>query len=387
VTKPEACAESIPLALYAHLPWCLRKCPYCDFNSHALIGDPPEAAYVARMLADFRIQRARAGSRPIRSLFIGGGTPSLFSPRAIGALLDGLDGLSADAEITLEANPGAADAARFAGYRAAGVNRLSIGVQSFDDRLLAGLGRVHDAAGAHAAFRAARASGFDNVNLDLMHGLPGQSLGTAMADLTQALDLAPEHLSWYELTLEPNTAFHAHPPKLPDEDSLAAIQDAGGERLAVAGYQRYEISAYARESRHRCRHNLNYWRFGDYLAIGAGAHGKLTHADGSVWRLALRRHPRGYLEASPEQAVSSQWRLAPRDLIVEYPLNALRLVDGTLLAEFPRRTGLPLARLSAPIARARALGLLEADPERLRPSPFGLRYLNDLINLFDCDDE
>ncbi len=377
-------ASEIPLALYAHVPWCVRKCPYCDFNSHALHGEPPEADYVTRLLEDFRLQRAMTEGRGIASVFIGGGTPSLLSPAAVARLIDGLDGLDAKAEITLEANPGTVDAARFAGFRAAGVNRLSIGVQSFDDARLAALGRIHDGADAERAVDAARAAGFDNINLDLMHGLPGQDVALALADLRRALALRPEHLSWYELTLEPNTAFHASPPALPDEDTLAAIQDAGGERLDATGYRRYEISAYAREpGRWRCAHNLNYWRFGDYLALGAGAHGKLTDARGRVWRFALPRHPRAYLEGSAGPTRESLRQLQRRDLIVEYLLNALRLVDGVPLADFSARTGLERAELAAPMERARDLGLLDDEPDRLRPSALGLRYLNDLINLFD----
>ncbi len=372
-----------PLALYVHIPWCVRKCPYCDFNSHQRPEALPERRYVARLLEDFTLQRGRVGQRAIASVFIGGGTPSLFSAHAVGALLDGLRGVDSDAEITLEANPGASDAERFSGYRAAGVNRLSIGVQSFDDAMLRRIGRIHDATQAIDAFRAARAAGFDNINLDLMHGLPEQSGDEAMLDLRTAIDLAPEHLSWYELTLEPNTPFHHRPPSLPDGDSVADIQEAGGGRLEQAGYRRYEISAHAAGAGNRCRHNLNYWRFGDYLAIGAGAHGKLSEADGRIWRHAMRRGPRDYLAATGEEAVSSRRELRRHDLIVEFMLNALRLVDGVPATLFTETTGLAFDLLARPLAEARALGLLSPVADRLQATPLGLSFLNDLLSLFD----
>ncbi len=376
-------AGGIPLALYIHVPWCASKCPYCDFNSHQRPEALPERRYVDRLLEDFAVQRERAGGRAISSVFIGGGTPSLFSARAVADLLDGLSGLDEAAEITLEANPGAADGRRFSGYRAAGVNRLSIGVQSFDDIRLKRLGRIHDAGQAIDAYRTARAAGFDNINLDLMHGLPEQTPAGARADLERAIELRPEHLSWYELTLEPNTPFHHRPPPLPDGDTVADIQDAGGERLERAGYRRYEISAYAAGVEQRCRHNLNYWRFGDYLAIGAGAHAKLTGADGRVRRHAMRRHPKDYLSATVDEAVSSRRELRRRDLIVEFMLNALRLVDGVPVALFTQTTGLALDVLERPLAEARERGLMSADPGRLQASPDGLRFLNDLLSLFN----
>jgi len=376
-------AGDIPLALYVHIPWCVSKCPYCDFNSHQRPEALPERRYVARLLEDFTLQREQAGGRAISSVFIGGGTPSLFSARAVADLLDGLSGLDQDAEITLEANPGASDGRRFSGYRAAGVNRLSIGVQSFDDGMLRRLGRIHDAGRAIEAFRMARAAGFDNINLDLMHGLPEQTPVEARADLERAIDLHPEHLSWYELTLEPNTAFHHRPPALPDGDVLADIQDAGDERLDRAGYRRYEISAYAAGVERRCRHNLNYWRFGDYLAIGAGAHAKLTGVDGRIWRHAMRRHPKDYLAATPVEAVSSRRELRRHDLIIEFMLNALRLVDGVPATLFKRTTGLAFEVLERPLAEARARGLMSTDPARLQATPDGLRFLNDLLSLFD----
>jgi oxygen-independent coproporphyrinogen-3 oxidase len=377
----------LPLSLYAHFPWCLRKCPYCDFNSHALRGPADEVAYLRALRADLAQDLPLASGRRIGSVFLGGGTPSLASPRFVGDLLaavDRLAGLEAGAEITLEANPGAADAARFAGYRAAGVNRLSIGVQSFDDRVLAALGRVHGGREAVAAAEAARAAGFDNLNLDLMYALPGQGVCGALADLEAAIALAPEHLSWYQLTIEPNTAFASAPPHVPDEDAAAEIQDAGLARLADAGFARYEVSAFARPG--RCsRHNLNYWEFGDYLGIGAGAHGKLSLADGGVLRRHKPRHPAAYLAAAGTAAgIAGEQRLGPADLEVEFAMNALRLVDGVPRGLFADRTGLDPGRLAAPLARARALGLLDCCPDRLRATPLGLQFLNRLIGLFGC---
>ena len=375
----------LPLSLYVHFPWCLRKCPYCDFNSHALRGPADEAAYLRALQADLAQDLPLASERRISSVFLGGGTPSLASPGFVGDLLEAVDqlaGLEVGAEITLEANPGAADAARFTGYRAAGVNRLSIGVQSFDDHALAALGRVHGGREAVAAAEAARAAGFDNLNLDLMYALQGQDVRGALADLEAALALAPEHLSWYQLTIEPNTAFAVAPPHLPDEDAAAEIQDAGIARLAEAGYARYEVSAYARPGR-RCRHNLNYWEFGDYLGIGAGAHGKLTLPDGRVLRRHKPRHPAAYLaEAGSAAGIAGEQALGPDDLDVEFAMNALRLADGVPLALYAERTGLDLRRLAAPIARALALGLLAADPDRLAPTPLGLQFLNRLVGLF-----
>jgi len=375
----------LPLSLYAHFPWCLRKCPYCDFNSHALRGPLDEAAYLRALRADLAQDLPMASGRRIGSVFLGGGTPSLASARFVGDLLaavDRLAGLEAGAEITLEANPGAADTARFAGYRAAGVNRLSIGVQSFEDRALAALGRVHGRREAVAAAEAARAAGFDNLNLDLMYALPGQDGRGALADLEAAIALAPEHLSWYQLTIEPNTAFARAPPPLPDEEVAAEIQDAGLARLAEAGYARYEVSAFARPGR-RCRHNLNYWAFGDYLGIGAGAHSKLSLADGRILRRHKPRHPAAYLaDAGSAGGIAGEQALGPDDLDVEFAMNALRLVDGVPLSLYAERTGLDPARLAASIARAGALGLLAADPDRLAPTPLGLQFLNRLIGLF-----
>jgi putative oxygen-independent coproporphyrinogen III oxidase len=375
----------IPLALYVHAPWCVRKCPYCDFNSHALRGPLDEDAYLPAVLADLQREAPLAGGRAAASVFIGGGTPSLLSGAFVGRLLDAaarLIGLAPDAEITLEANPGTADAGRFRDYRAAGVNRLSLGIQSLDDRHLAALGRIHGRAEALAAVDLARAAGFANLNLDLMHALPGQTAGEAMADLAGVLALGPEHVSWYQLTIEPNTAFAAAPPAVPHEDRVAEIQEEGLARLAAAGLEHYEVSAHARPG-FRCRHNLNYWEFGDYLGIGAGAHGKLTLAQGRIERRWKARHPVDYLaRARSDGAVAGSAVLGPADLPVEFALNALRLTGGVPAALYSERTGLPVATLAAGRERALALGLLEPDPERLAPTDLGRRFLNRLIGLF-----
>ncbi len=325
-------------------------------------------------------QTVAVGPAPkVETVFIGGGTPSLLSGRAVAALLEGIrrrTRLSPGAEITLEANPGTTDSARFAEYREAGVNRLSIGVQSFDDLQLRRLGRVHDASLARAAFAAARAAGFDNINLDLMFGLPGQTPEQALADLRQALALRPEHLSWYQLTLEPNTRFHAEPPPLPGEETIWEIQEAGLELLQAAGYRRYEVSAFA-SSRRRCRHNLNYWRFGDYLAIGAGAHGKLS-GDGGVVRYWKERHPERYME-SPR--LRHERIVEESKLPLEFLMNALRLVEGVEEELFEQRTGLPLERLEPTLSRLRDLGLLAR--ERLRATPRGFDLLDEILLEFD----
>ena len=373
----------LPLTLYVHLPWCIRKCPYCDFNSHALTGDLPEATYLPSLLADLDAEAARAPGRSVHAVFFGGGTPSLFSAAAIGAILDRaaarLD-LTDDCEITLEANPGASEAARFAGYRAAGVNRLSIGVQSFDDAMLARLGRVHDSADARRAIEAAQGAGFERVNLDLMHGLPGQDAAGAVADLDAALAYGTGHQSWYQLTLEPNTAFHREPPPLPDEDTLAAVQDAGAARLDAAGYAQYEVSAWARRG-DESRHNLNYWRFGDYLGVGAGAHGKLTAADGAVVRRWKRRHPRAWVAPDADRDEGEQ-RLDAATRRFEFLLNALRLREGFDEALFRGRTGLELDTADAAWHAAITRGLLEHVHGRWRATDLGWRFLNDLQALF-----
>ena len=377
---------SIPLALYVHIPWCARKCPYCDFNSHEAREPLPERAYVDALLADLEQDLPRVWGRRIDSLFIGGGTPSLFSAEALDRLLSGLRArlpLRPDLEITLEANPGTVERSKFAEFREIGINRLSIGVQSFDDGHLHALGRIHDRRAAIAAAEAAHAAGLDNFNLDLMFGLPGQTVAQALTDIACALALQPAHLSYYQLTLEPNTRFYRSPPLLPDDETIDVIQDRAQEELARHGYPRYEVSAYARADR-RCRHNLNYWEFGDYLGIGAGAHGKLSDpAAGQIQRLWKVKHPRDYLaRAGTPAGVGGDALVREAELPLEFLMNALRLVEGVPAALFGERAGLPLAALEPGWSQARTRGLLESDPERLQASELGLRFLNDLLQAF-----
>jgi len=374
-----------PLALYVHLPWCVRKCPYCDFNSHAA-GEIPEAAYVDALLRDLEQELPAVWGRPVTSVFLGGGTPSLFSGEAIDRLLSGIRArlpLSPEAEITLEANPGTVEAGRFADYRAAGVNRLSLGVQSLDDERLRAIGRIHDAAQARAAVEAARKAGFDNLNLDLMFGLPGQDRVAGLADLQAAIALAPEHLSWYQLTLEPHTPFAAAPPPLPDEDEVASLWEAGRARLAAAGYGQYEVSAYARPGR-RCRHNLNYWTFGDYLGIGAGAHGKLTDAPrGRIRRYHKQRSPARYLEtANGPGRLRGERILDAGDAVLEFMMNALRLNAGFTPALFTARTGLPWSAVAGRLDELQAEGWLETVDGAWRASERGARHLDALLARF-----
>jgi putative oxygen-independent coproporphyrinogen III oxidase len=373
-----------PLSLYIHFPWCVRKCPYCDFNSHAVRGEIPEEQYVDALLADLEQDLPRIWGRPVRTIFLGGGTPSLFSPEAIERLLAGVRArvvLLPECEITLEANPGTVETERFRGYQAAGVNRLSIGVQSFQPEQLKNLGRIHGRDEALAAAQAARSAGFDNFNLDLMFGLPQQTPDEALTDLRTALTLHPTHLSVYQLTLEPNTLFHAHPPELPDDDVLAAMQDALQTELAGAGFAQYEVSAYAASDR-RCRHNLNYWQFGDYLGIGAGAHAKITHAEG-ITRLWKVKQPRDYLaKVETPGVLGGEQQLRQEDVAFEFMLNALRLTEGFPAALFTERTGLPLATIEPALAQAGARGLVEHYAGTLRATSLGRRFLNDLIGLF-----
>jgi oxygen-independent coproporphyrinogen-3 oxidase len=372
-----------PLALYVHVPWCIRKCPYCDFNSHAAPEALPEDEYVGALIADLESALPAIWGRPVLSVFVGGGTPSLFSAAAIDRLLSAVRArvpLSADAEITLEANPGTFERAKFAGFFAAGVNRISLGVQSFDDRFLRALGRVHDADEARHAVEAASMI-FGNLNLDLMFALPGQSPEDARRDVAAALAFAPPHLSFYQLTLEPNTLFHRHPPPLPDDETAADIEDLVVGMLDDAGYAHYETSAHAKPG-YACRHNLNYWRFGDYLGIGAGAHSKLSFPDRVVRELRFKQ-PRQYLEkAACGEAVQQSSNVSRRELPFEFMLNALRLTDGVPAALFAERTGLPLSVAAKAIDEATRKGLLAADPTRLQPTPLGRRFLNDLQQLF-----
>lgn len=372
-----------PLALYVHIPWCVRKCPYCDFNSHAAGPTLPEAEYVDALLADLDRDLVHVHGRPLTSIFFGGGTPSLFSAEALGRLLDGVArrlSFAPDIEITLEANPGTFEQAKFVAYRGLGINRLSIGIQSFQDAKLKALGRIHGREEAIRAADRARAAGFDNFNLDLMHGLPEQSVADALGDLEQAIALAPTHLSWYQLTMEPNTVFWSQPPELPEDDTLWDIQEAGQARLAAAGYQQYETSAYAQPGR-QARHNLNYWGFGDFLGIGAGAHAKLSAPDGTLLRTWKTRLPRDYLD--PAKAFQAGAKpLVPADLPFDFMMNALRLVDGVPAAWYPQRTGQSLDSLAPALAAARRAGLLAEDEERLRPTARGQLFLNDLLQSF-----
>jgi oxygen-independent coproporphyrinogen-3 oxidase len=381
-------ANRVPLALYVHLPWCVRKCPYCDFNSHAVpAAGIAEQAYVAALQGDLEHAALGAGDRELVSVFFGGGTPSLFSPRAIGQVLAHARGVlpfAADAEVTLEANPGTIEHGRFAEYAAQGVNRVSLGAQSFDDARLAALGRIHLAGDIERAVAELRRAGIDNFNLDLMYALPGQDLPGALHDLEHALALGPTHVSHYQLTLEPGTPFARRaPPQLPDEDLAWAMQEACQSRLASAGYQHYEVSAYAQPDR-RCRHNLVYWEFGDYLGIGAGAHGKLTRAGGgAVTRTVRARHPAAYLAAAtPPDRIAETRHVAADELPFEFALNALRLVDGFALTLFEQSTGLSATVLEQPLQAAQARGLIDRRPGGWRPTALGQRFLNDLQGLF-----
>jgi putative oxygen-independent coproporphyrinogen III oxidase len=373
-----------PLSLYVHLPWCVQKCPYCDFNSHPLRVEVPEKEYVQALLRDLEQDLPRVWGRQLESVFFGGGTPSLFGADAIADLISGIRAripIKPGAEITLEANPGAVDAGRFAGFRDAGVNRLSIGVQSFNDAHLKTLGRIHDSRGAIDAIEEAGRTGFDNFNIDLMFGLPDQTMQQALADIDRAIDLAPEHISLYQLTIEPNTAFGASPPELPEEDAIWEMQQALQERLADTGYGQYEVSAYAKQGR-RSRHNLNYWTFGDYLGIGAGAHGKLTDHE-HVSRLWKVKHPKDYLQhAGTEAGISGYQRLTTKELPLEFMMNALRLVDGFPTVLFSERTGLALTEIIDPLERAEEMGLITRDTLHVTPTARGQQYLNDLLGLF-----
>lgn len=375
----------IPLALYLHFPWCVRKCPYCDFNSHGLRGEVPEADYVAALIRDLDFELAEPERRPLRSIFIGGGTPSLFSGRAMAQVLEAVAARLAfapDIEITLEANPGTVDAGHFRDYRAAGINRLSIGVQSLDDTQLKRLGRIHGHDEAVAAYRIARGAGFDNINLDLMFALPQQTVEAALGDLREACALAPEHLSYYQLTLEPNTEFAAKPPPLPDDDLAWTMQLAGQALLAEHGYAQYEVSAYAQPGR-QSGHNRNYWRYGDYLGIGAGAHGKRSAAGGDIRRRARVKHPRSYLAQAGTAAALQEDRLVqPAERPFEFLMNALRLNEGFAPALYEQRTGLPLAGIETRLAAVQARGLLERDTAGIRTSALGRAHLNTLLGEF-----
>jgi putative oxygen-independent coproporphyrinogen III oxidase len=372
-----------PLALYVHVPWCARKCPYCDFNSHEARGAVPEARYVAALIADLEQALPEVWGRRVYTVFIGGGTPSLLSAQAIDSILGAVRArlaLAVDAEITLEANPGTAEAERFRDFRAAGVNRLSIGIQSFDPRHLKALGRIHDDGEAHRAIEMAREH-FDNFNLDLMYALPAQSVAEARADIERALVWRPPHLSAYQLTIEPNTYFHRFPPHLPDDDTAAQMQDAIEDALRSAGYRHYETSAFARPGK-QSRHNLNYWTFGDYLGIGAGAHSKLSFP-GRVERAMRIKHPERYMEgAECGAAVQERHEVTAAEIGFEFMMNALRLTEGFAVRLFEERAGVPLTTVMGRLEAAERRGLIERDPARVRPTPLGRRFLNDLLQLF-----
>jgi len=373
-----------PLSLYVHLPWCLKKCPYCDFNSHEMKpGDLPETRYLDALRADLEAALPLVWGREVHSIFIGGGTPSLFSPEGIDRLLSDVRArlkLTADCEITLEANPGTFEKDRFKAFRAAGVTRLSVGVQSFSDEHLRALGRVHDSRQATAAVEEAAAN-FETFNIDLMYALPGQTLAQLEADVTQALALMPPHLSIYHLTIEPNTYFAKFPPVTPPDDLAYAMLDRITEMTAATGLERYEVSAYAKPG-HRCWHNFNYWSFGDYLGIGAGAHGKLSFPH-RVVRQVRYREPKLYMDdALAGNAIAQEEEVARKDLPFEFMLNALRLKDGFLLQDFVDRTGLPLSAIEQPLQEAQAKGLVERDFARVKPTERGFDFLSDLQALF-----
>lgn len=373
-----------PLSLYIHIPWCVRKCPYCDFNSHAAKAALPEDQYIAALLDELDTHLPFIKDRPLTSLFFGGGTPSLFSAHAIERILEGITtrlSLEKDIEVTLEANPGTVDQSRFQGFRQAGINRLSLGIQSLQDEKLKALGRIHDAASAMQAITIAKKAGFTNFNLDLMYGLPNQSIAQALQDIKTALSFEPTHFSWYQLTIEPNTLFYHQTPTLPLDDMIWDMQLAGLDHLLRAGFHQYEVSAFATPGR-QCNHNRNYWEFGDYLGIGAGAHSKITDTlTGSMIRYAQVRHPKDYLDPIKRQHQTSN-RLSESDLIFEFMLNALRLTDGVPSTLFTERTGLPLEQIKPTLVEARKRGLMLDDPTHLCTSTLGKRFLNDVVALF-----
>jgi putative oxygen-independent coproporphyrinogen III oxidase len=385
------------LSLYIHIPWCVQKCPYCDFNSHPTYGSFPENDYITALLADLEQDLPKVLGRTVQTIFIGGGTPSVLSPSALDRLLSGIRArisVAAEAEITLEANPGTVDMRRFQGFREAGINRLSLGIQSFNDQALKSLGRIHGRIAAILATEAALQAGFDDVNLDIMFGLPAQTTETALADLRTAVAFQPSHLSWYQLTIEPNTRFYSNPPPdLPDEDFIWEIQNSGQTYLAKQNYCQYEISAYAKPGR-QCQHNLNYWKFGDYLGIGAGAHAKITDiSKGTITRLEKQRHPRAYLQSADSRAVIANCTtLTASEVNLEFMMNALRLVEGFTHQDFTENTGLTMAEIEKMVLDACARGWLVKEwlpdfadskkMQRIRATDIGTRFLNDVLDLF-----
>jgi putative oxygen-independent coproporphyrinogen III oxidase len=374
-----------PLSLYIHIPWCVRKCPYCDFNSHQTTGELPEQDYANALLRDLDQEMVFVQGRRLQSIFFGGGTPSLFSGATIKCILDGIRSrlpLLIDAEVSLEANPGTAESEKFHEFVEAGVNRISLGVQSFDNAALEALGRIHDSDQAEMAIELAQGLGLSSFNIDLMHGLPGQSMAAARADLQRATSFRPPHISWYQLTLEPNTVFYSRPPRLPTESVLADIQDQGEELLQSQGYQQYEVSAFSR-SGYRCHHNLNYWQFGDYLGIGAGAHSKITDLQNNrVLRFARTRMPGDYLIQAEGQFQSPQRELTPEDLVSEYMMNALRMPDGFELRNFTARTGLEATVLDRPLRSLLDKQLVLLEDSRIMTTALGRRYLDSVVAEF-----
>ena len=374
-----------PLSLYIHIPWCVQKCPYCDFNSHGLKSVLPEKEYVAHLLDDLAEDAKLIGDRTFDTIFIGGGTPSLFSAQAMADILHGVKqrvNLSDSAEITMEANPGTVEAGKFAGFYQAGVNRISVGIQSFQPKHLSVLGRIHNESQAENAVKQAHSAGLPTFNLDLMHGLPEQSVDNAMSDLQQGIALNPYHLSWYQLTIEPNTPFYSRPPELPDDDILWDIQEKGHALLEAAGYHQYEISGYAKPG-HQCQHNLNYWRFGDYLGIGCGAHGKVTDAqNGAIHRLVKVKHPRGYMEIS-RPYLDTKTLVQEDDLPFEFFMNRFRLVEPCPITDFSDFTGIALSKeVEKALADANQQGLLSISDNHWQVTAKGRRYLNSLLSCF-----
>ena len=381
-----------PLSLYVHIPWCVQKCPYCDFNSHALKTELPELDYIDALIDDLETDlmayQLVNGQRPLHSIFIGGGTPSLISPTEIGRLLAAIETripFSDNIEITMEANPGTVEAGRFEGYRQAGVNRISIGIQSFQDDKLQRLGRIHGSQEAIKAIELAKSAGLNSFNTDLMHGLPDQSIADAISDLKQAIALDPPHLSWYQLTIEPNTLYYSKPPTLPDDDDLWDIFEQGHALLTEAGYQQYEISGYSKPGK-QCQHNLNYWRFGDYLGIGCGAHGKISFTDGRIVRTVKVKHPRGYLQAD-KPYLSEQISVVDSERPFEFFMNRFRLLEACPKQDFIDRTGLPLTTIEANIDWAIEQHYLQDSSDQWQITEHGKLFLNDLLAAFVEDDE
>ncbi|WP_305460331.1 radical SAM family heme chaperone HemW [Photobacterium leiognathi] len=381
-----------PLSLYVHIPWCVQKCPYCDFNSHALKTELPELDYIDALIDDLETDLSAYqlvnGVRPLHSIFIGGGTPSLISPNEIGRLLTAIEQripFSDDIEITMEANPGTVEAGRFDAYRQAGVNRISIGIQSFQNEKLERLGRIHGCDEAIRAAGLAKEAGLNSFNVDLMHGLPDQSVEDAISDLKQAIALDPPHLSWYQLTIEPNTLYYSKPPTLPDDDDLWDIFEQGHQLLIEAGYQQYEISGYSKPGK-QCQHNLNYWRFGDYLGIGCGAHGKISFEDGRIIRTVKVKHPRGYLQAD-KPYLTQETNVADSERPFEFFMNRFRLLEACPKQDYPTRTGLPLSSIEPAIDWAIAQNYLQDTGEHWQITEHGKLFLNDLLAAFVEDDD